>query len=175
MGSEDNRQLPSCQCRIYQRSHLPCKYHCGVSNHVLEWNFMRLPKFYINNLLLVLDVACVPGLPIPQEKLNVSEHVFSWPDSSTYLVDKSDSPKANEQCHLKVAAQRCREALLKLQNFTYLVQSPSALKIVTTQLEDIVKSLDESCHTSSGILILLEYPVQKQKPGRKLVNLVQEV
>ena len=130
---------------------------------------MRLPKFYINNPLLVLDVDCVPELPIPREQLRDCEHVVSWPDSSTYLVDESDSSMADEQCHLKVAAQRCREALLKLQNVTYLVESPVALEIATTQIEDIVKSLGESCHTSIGIL--LEYLVSEAKTRKKVRQL----
>ncbi len=57
LGSESHHVLPSCECHVWQWTHLPCKHLFAVMAHCQGICWKSLPAFYRDCPLFVVDMA----------------------------------------------------------------------------------------------------------------------
>ena len=78
LGSEENQQLPFCECRQFQKTHLPCKHFAAIFRHIPDVSWNSLPTFYKDHPLITVDQDCV-GLsslvdcPVPEEVCTIAK------------------------------------------------------------------------------------------------------
>ena len=54
----DDVNLPSCQCRQFQKTRIPCKHFLSVFRHS-DVSFESLPDKYRNNPIFSIDLDCL--------------------------------------------------------------------------------------------------------------------
>lgn len=147
-GDETNRLIPTCQCKAFVRSHLPCKHMCAVMRCQLM-SFDSLPQFYRNHNLVTVDVEC-----LQMEVVQPSGESFVEPEVTCDSSSLNDvKPAAVKQSSCVVHARELRDLLHKLHNVSYLADSTEQLVAAKKALQTVYETLLQSCSTSGKFLL----------------------
>ena len=89
--------MPSCQCRLWCRTRLPCKHFFALFRHYPDWGWNQLPPLYQNSVQITLDedVVEIPQ-PTASELCN---------DSATCMQDSTNVRNSQQQSKLWRAYQ----------------------------------------------------------------------
>ena len=153
-GDENTRQSPHCQCRSFQRLHLPCKHMCAVMlrKHLL---LTSLPSFYYNHVLLTVDESCINMTTVaPTESQPYDDAQFSSITNVLHDGQSDDiAPDANATKSTIQCGKQLRDTLHKIQNLSYIVDSADRLLRANNLLNEAYRTLLEACPQTGGLLL----------------------
>ena len=141
--------MPSCTCKDFSLHRWPCKHMFAAFNCIEELSWEKLPDFYINHPLIVLDEDCYTGKThkMPHNSTGIG------PKPITRIVRKRVTAK--RQC--KNRGTECRSVLNRLINLTYEIKSENLTNILT-KLKELEKEAETLLENT-----LLPMPVQSQE------------
>ena len=132
--------LPTCECREFQKSHLPCKHFAALLRmQLVSWT--QFPENYTENPLFTIDVDCV-------EWNDATVTDGKAVEEGQCLTEASDIRRMT----MNDPAVECREILTQIMNASYLVESPATLHEVNNKLRSIYQDILNSCPSSGGLL-----------------------
>jgi hypothetical protein len=165
LGSEAEKKMPSCSCRSFVRSHLPCKHLMAVmKNQDLDWNCF--PEFYRNHPLFVVDENVIPMNAKTQE--HTDEQITCGNEDDTQVtptdcgapfdaqdLQESITPEMNSKTVANLA-KVCREDLRRITDLTYLVANSNEAQTVLIEMhkhfKDIASKLVQVCNKDGGLI-----------------------
>ena len=144
----DENTVPTCDCRHYIKTRLPCKHFLAVFHHSADVSFSSLPSHYRDHPLFVVDDECTSLQYTVDTEARTTAHASV--DVLTVLAEEEedDVVMVPSSGHL---ARECRELAASIVNFTYDVQSVDVLAKLKTALAEAVEMLGSSCPTSGGL------------------------
>ncbi len=147
-GDENTRQIPTCQCMAFKRSHMPCKHMCVII-HYKRKSFDSLPAFYRNHVLITVDADCLQMEVAASENFSASDEGHAINNSNGTDSDETIPPVANiESC-----ARQMRNLLQKMLNLSYIAVAQETIQTSYSKLEEAYKLLVESCPLSGNLLL----------------------
>ena len=175
LGNEST--MPSCECRSFRRTHMPCKHFGAIFRHVEGISFSSLPEIYRGNPIFNLDTELfnktetfLPGFVSVTEDFTVlkdieNDNVVVGEDSPSDV--KTPMPSSSLDAH----ARRVREALATIHGLSFLVESQECLEKVKQKLDTIISSMKAVCPESGGLILekkeTKKTPVLAPLPTRK--------
>lgn len=158
----DEERMPTCECRMFANSHLPCKHFMAVFRHCDDVSWSSLPSVYREHPLFVADTECL-NLQISDAALDrLGEGSELFPVHSSLSQQQEDEDMVHRQSmeeeddsgnNLNTAARKCRDALEQLRTLTFLSTSTTVLNELTGMLSDLSRLLSRTCPSSGGILL----------------------
>ena len=93
LGSEENTQLPFCECRHFRKTHLPCKHFTAIFNHISDVSWNHLQAFYMDHPLITVDQDCVGisslvDCPVPEEVCTIAKQCNLNKTILLYYIEK---------------------------------------------------------------------------------------
>ena len=152
----DSCTAPSCSCRHFFRTRMPCKHFQAVFRHIPEVSFASLPVHYRDHPLFVVDEECYtstdtswqPATADMSGSYDVDEDATD--DGQQQAADSSEAPR-----HARLARE-CRELAAVLVNYTFDVVQQDALLKVRQALNDAITVLGDACPTSGSLPVRAE-------------------
>ena len=147
LGSED--ELPYCECKKYQKTHLPCKHFGAVFRHIPDISWNSLPPFYREHPMLTVDEDC---LSISTEQPNLKAQIPSQCNGDVPILANPTVEVDNSSFILR-EAKKAREQLSRIHSLTFIVESMENLKKLSHDLKQIENQLLEAAPKSDGLLL----------------------
>ena len=173
-GADIPPDMPSCDCYVWQRSHLPCKHMCAVLiQFELTWD--RFPTAYRDHPVLSVDSFCLGVDTIKQDDTTVSSIIDDMhaPDTLCEALGparpSAPSSSAVDERALLKCASGLRDVLSKLNNVSYIVQSSDVLMQATRDAEAIHRTLLAACPTTDGLLLENASADSKQRNRKPVI------
>ena len=167
LGNEST--MPSCDCRSFRRTHMPCKHFGAIFRHYEEISFSSLPEIYIGNPIFNLDNdlfikmnICVPGFVSEDNLLsNHDQDNAIVTNGLEHELPSEKKPSCMPASRLNSSGRRVREALSTIHGLTFLVDSSECLEDVKRELDKVISRMKTACPESGGLI--LEKPDKKKK------------
>ena len=183
---------PSCTCKGWQCTRLPCKHMFAIFRHKPDWGFDNLSETYRTSPFFILDQDLIfpinntlPGTNLPEDERmnNSSEEIDNLiiADKENLPLPKEESLTANSgetnnllnvhkenlpipSCFKKTVAAQCRELMNQAKSLTFIVNDTDILVEVRKSLENCVKIMEKSSPKASNGMILEQDGSSKPPP-----------
>lgn len=157
--------MPSCECRAFRRTHMPCKHFSAIFRHFADVSFASLAKPYIDNPVFVVDDDL-----FNKDDLFQQETLLEATDNKVKIDEIADAEERETVpkkgfTKLNVSGKLVRESLSTIHSLSFLVDSVDVLRGVRDQLGQIINTMQKSCPKSGGIV--LEAP---ERYGKAILN-----
>lgn len=147
---------PSCTCKEWQRTHLPCKHMFAIFRHKPDWSFENLSEAYRTSPFFILDEDLI--FPNNNNNNNNTQPVIEFTKEERMAadseeidnlmnIDKGNRPLPNR--FKKTVAAQCRELMNQAKSLTYIVDDTDILVQVRKSLENCVKIMENSAPKAS--------------------------
>ena len=167
---------PSCTCKEWQRTRLPCKHMFAIFRHQPDWSFDNLSEAYRTSPFFILDEDLIfpinntlPVTDFPKEE-RMTATCSSEEIDNLLIADKENLPLPKEERMTgnseefdnllnvyklpipsrfkKTVAAQCRELMNQAKSLTYIVDDTDILVQVRKSLE---KCQDNGKISTKGI------------------------
>ena len=161
---------PSCTCKEWQRTHLPCKHMFAIFRHKPDWGFENLSEAYRTSPFFILD----EDLIFPNNNNNNTQPVIEFTKEERMAadseeidnlmnIDKGNRPLPSR--FKKTVAAQCRELMNQAKSLTYIVDDTDILVQVGKSLKNCVKIMENSAPKASNGIILEQEGSSKPAPS----------
>ena len=173
----DQENMPSCQCREFQKTHLICKHFAAIFHHCNR-DWFSLPVFYRENPLFSVDDDCICQAPKMDDIVPETLDNNIAPTVNTTIIHETDQEinghsigqKPTEETSSSYDSQRrrlaikVREASSRISTLSYLCPSVDTLKTCEEKLREISNKIERVCPTNDGMILgkQIEKKVQKR-------------
>lgn len=160
---------PSCTCKEWQRTHLPCKHMFAIFRHKPDWGFENLSEAYRTSPFFTLDEDLIfpnnnnntqPVIEFTKEERMAAD---SEEIDNLMNIDKGNRPLPSR--FKKTVAAQCRELMNQAKSLTYIVDDTDILVQVRKSLKNCVKIMENSAPKASNGIILEQEGSSKPAPS----------
>ena len=174
LGNQAEKEIPSCNCMAFARSHLPCKHMVAIFNHT-QYDWESLPDFYKNHPLFCVDDTCVQLPAVQHLDKNSAEiqednqpSIDAQPsvDAQPPIKDQppiNAQPPIDEERNVASMAKRLREVLNNIVTLSYCATSADVLCEAKVAAEGIYSTMLSTIPKSGGFVE--ERETNPKKPG----------
>lgn len=163
---------PSCTCKEWQRTHLPCKHMFAIFRHKPDWGFENLSEAYRTSPFFTLDEDLI--FPNNNNNNNTTQPVIEFTKEERMAadseeidnlmnIDKGNRPLPSR--FKKTVAAQCRELMNQAKSLTYIVDDTDILVQVRKSLKNCVKIMENSAPKASNGIILEQEGSSKPAPS----------
>ncbi|XP_071947786.1 uncharacterized protein [Antedon mediterranea] len=128
-----SEKLPFCYtCENWERQRQPCEHFHAVFQRHPEWGWQQLCSEFRNYPSLILDHSIVPVLNTNNQEAMEAAYFVTCESSNV----ESECGEAFEEMDQSTSlAEKCRECLTEIKDFTFVVDDTPTLQNLLTSLE----------------------------------------
>jgi len=173
LGSDSDQKMPFCECKEFQRNHMPCKHFAAIFHHISGINWDSLPDSYRNNPHFTVDTQCVELCPFPRNDVDdIHNNDFNLSEEEPAILETK--PKIVTTLDLQRSAKQVREVLKRISDLTYIVDSVGKLDEARIHLKDIETQLVKASPSFQGLL-LDPPPCETKRTTKRKASLLKEL
>lgn len=140
--------VPSCECRDFQKTRLPCKHFCAVFQLMECWNFDSLPHHYKNGPIMTLDVTAADTVATTAGREDIDEHsdVASFGPSHLAELEKKRRRTIGR------ARQQLLSKLEMCQSLAYYCTNIEEIEAACDLADECKRRLQDGTPSTAGIV-----------------------